>query len=202
MSKRPEINEFSTGAEFADWYWLKEELVDWCRAKKMPYTGSKQQITDRIAHFIDTGEVLREKSRPASSSFDWHKEKLTPATVITDSYRNSQNVRRFFKEHYGEDFAFNIAFMSWMKENTGKTLADAVEARRKIAEKAKTEKSAIPTSNQYNRYTREFFTANPGRKIADARTCWTYKRGMKGHNRYEDSDLIVLDPGFDPKATV
>lgn len=202
MSKRPRIDDCSTGAEFADWYWLKAELIDWCRKNKVPYSGSKQQITDRIARFIDTGTVSRERSKTATSSFDWHKATLTPETVITDSYRNSQNVRRFFKKHYGPGFTFNIAFMDWMKANVGKTLADAVEARREIVRRAKTEKSVIPESNQYNRYTREFFAANPTRRVAEARTCWAYKRSLKGHNRYEDSDLIALESGFDPDASV
>ncbi len=193
MSQRPKIDECKTGAEFADWYWLKEELIAWCREKRIPYTGSKQAITDRIAHFIDTGEIQKSARDKRVSDFDWHSAELRPETVITDSYRNTQNVRRFFKEHYGEAFKFNIAFMNWMKANIGKTLADAVEARRAIAEREKTQQSEIPASNQYNRYTREFFAANPDRSIAEARKCWAYKRSIKGHNRYEKGDLVALE---------
>lgn len=61
-------------------------------------------------------------------SFDWHSAELTPQTVITDSYRNTQNVRRFFKAHIGADFKFNRPLMAWMKQNTGKPLSDAIEA--------------------------------------------------------------------------
>ncbi len=58
--------------------------------------------------------------------FDWHSEKITPDTVIDSSYRNTQNVRRFFKAQCGEAFKFNRSFMHWLKANSGKTMGDAV----------------------------------------------------------------------------
>lgn len=190
---RPDISNVKTGTELKDWYWLKQELIDFCRANKLPYAGSKQAITDRIAHFLDHGVATKPERRNKShSKFDWHSEALTPATVITDSYKNTQNVGRFMKEHYGPDFTFNIAFMDWMQSNIGKTLAEAVVARRDITEREKTTKPTIPASNQYNRYTRDFFAANPDRAMREARACWAYKRGIPGHNRYEESDLVAL----------
>lgn len=192
LSSRPDIENCQSGDEFTNWYWLKEELVTYCRKVGLPYTGSKQEITDRVAHWIDNGEIIRPVYGKSKSKFDWHRESLTLETVITDSYRNSQNVRRFMKEHYGPNFKFNIAFMDWMKANVGKTLADAIKARREIEERGKAVKPAIPASNQYNRYTRDFFASNPARSVADARRCWKYKRSLAGHNRYEESDLVAL----------
>ncbi len=194
MTKRPDIKKITTGRELKNWYWLKQELVGHCRAIGIPYPGSKQDITDRLAHFIDTGEVMQQRRSKVFSKFDWHSSRLTPETVITDNYKNTQNVRRFFKQHYGEHFAFNTAFMAWMKSNIGKTLADAVEARREIELRKRTVKPAIPAGNQYNRYIRDFFEANPGRTIKEARLCWTQKRNLEGHNRYESNDLSALAP--------
>ena len=65
--------------------------------------------------------------------FDWHSATLTPATTITAGYRNTQNVRRFFKSECGADFKFDRSFMAWMKAATGQTLADAVAEWRKRA---------------------------------------------------------------------
>jgi hypothetical protein len=61
------------------------------------------------------------------STFNWHLEPLSPETVITSSYKNTQNIRRFFKQHIGEHFSFNRKFMAFIKTNTGITLAQAVE---------------------------------------------------------------------------
>lgn len=31
------------------------------------------------------------------------------------------------------------------------------------------------------------------RSLDEAITCWKYKKSLQGHNRYEKSDLVVLD---------
>jgi len=58
--------------------------------------------------------------------FDWHSDKISNSTRIDNSYRNTQNVRRFFKSKCGVHFKFDRSFMLWMKENEGKTMGDAV----------------------------------------------------------------------------
>jgi GNAT superfamily N-acetyltransferase len=58
--------------------------------------------------------------------FDWHKDALTSDTKITENYKTTQNVRRFFKKQFGEDFHFSREMMAWMRMNAGKTLGDAV----------------------------------------------------------------------------
>ncbi len=58
--------------------------------------------------------------------FDWHCDRISPSTLIDASYKNTQNVRRFFKKHCGDHFKFDRSFMQWMKENTGKSMANAV----------------------------------------------------------------------------
>nr|WP_216601320.1 DUF6434 domain-containing protein [Vibrio cyclitrophicus] len=58
---------------------------------------------------------------------DWHKNKIDDSTVITDSYKTTQNVRRYFKSQFGEQFKFNRDFMLWMKSATGLTMGDALK---------------------------------------------------------------------------
>jgi hypothetical protein len=54
-------------------------------------------------------------------SFDWHGGEITRATPITKSYRNTQNVRRFFKAECGDGFKFDRTFMAWLKDGKEKT---------------------------------------------------------------------------------
>jgi hypothetical protein len=61
------------------------------------------------------------------AGFDWHSDAITPATVIDAGYRNTQNVRRFFRAQCGADFAFDRAFMAWMKASLGTTMGEAAE---------------------------------------------------------------------------
>ncbi|NJR13456.1 MAG: hypothetical protein HC779_03400 [Phyllobacteriaceae bacterium] len=63
--------------------------------------------------------------------FDWHSSPLFSHTLITADYRNTQNVRRFFQGEIGNAFKFDRAFMSWMLDNAGKTLGDAVDEWRR-----------------------------------------------------------------------
>ena len=57
---------------------------------------------------------------------DWHSDPIAGDTVIDASYRNTQNVRRFFKAAIGERFKFDRPFMAWMKSHQGSTMADHV----------------------------------------------------------------------------
>lgn len=61
---------------------------------------------------------------------DWHSAPLTLSTKIDANYKNTQNVRRFFKKHLGQSFKFDRAFMKFLKESKGITLADAVSFRK------------------------------------------------------------------------
>ncbi len=63
--------------------------------------------------------------------FDWHYSVLSSHTIIAPDYRNTQNVRRFFKAEIGEHFKFDRPLMTWMQDNAGKTLGDAVDEWRR-----------------------------------------------------------------------
>lgn len=58
---------------------------------------------------------------------DWHKNQIDDSTVITDSYKTTQNVRRYFKSKLGEEFKFDRDFMQWMNNATGLTMGDALQ---------------------------------------------------------------------------
>ncbi|PKF80345.1 hypothetical protein CW749_07195 [Vibrio sp. vnigr-6D03] len=58
---------------------------------------------------------------------DWHSNNIEDTTVITDTYKTTQNVRRYFKSKFGEEFKFDRSFMHWMQEATGRTMEDACQ---------------------------------------------------------------------------
>ncbi|MCY0094062.1 DUF6434 domain-containing protein [Hoeflea ulvae] len=67
---------------------------------------------------------------------DWHSDPITNETLIDADYRNTQNVRRFFKAAIGDHFKFDRPFMAWMKSHQGATMQDAVaEWQRREADK-------------------------------------------------------------------
>ena len=88
-----------------------------------------------------------------------------------------------------------MAFQKWLKSNAGKTYADAITAYKEIKAAKKTEKTSIDSQFEYNTYVRDFFEDNKGASLKDAIKCWKYKKGIKGHNRYERTDLKALEKG-------
>ena len=141
---------------------------------------------------MDSKSVKAKETYKPNSKFDWAKSELNLNTIITDSYKNGPNLRKFFKEHCGEKFHFSIPFMNFMKNNCGKKLQDAVDEWHRLNDRKKDKsfKSEIPEGNQYNKYLRDYFADNPDSTVAKARHFWKLKRRLPlGKHFYEKEDL-------------
>lgn len=175
---------------FRNYYFLKEELVDFCRKNGLPTSGGKQEITERVAHFLDTGKVL-------GNGITQHRSTtisdITENSIIEQNIVCSEKHRAFFKKHIGKSFTFKVAFQRWLKENDGKTYRDAIEAYHSILKAKKQGKTEIDKQFEYNTYIRDFFAHNKGKTLEDAIKCWKYKKSLPGSNAYENSDLSILD---------
>ncbi|MBP3809918.1 MAG: SAP domain-containing protein [Clostridiales bacterium] len=57
MSDRPELTTELKRKEFLECYFLKEELVCFCRENGLPTSGGKAELTERIAYYLDTGKI-------------------------------------------------------------------------------------------------------------------------------------------------
>ena len=189
---RPELARNINPEEFLKYYWLKEELLTFCKEYNISGNGCKQDITGRILHYLLTGDVLKSISKPAVSKRKYLND-LSLDAEISDNYKNDETHRDFFKEVIGVHFKFNIQFMNWMKKNVGKTYRDAVnEWIRIYNEKNTGKKYDISSQFEYNQYTRDFFSANSYLTRVEAIKCWKYKKSLPGTNKYEESDLKIL----------
>jgi hypothetical protein len=194
---RPILDKEISTKDFKDHYWLKKELVEFCRITGINNSGGKIDICNRIIKFLENGEIITKsdiKKRTTISTFDWNVEKLSIATLITDNYKNTENVREFFRQNIGNHFKFNVEFMNWMKAHQGKTLGDAIEKWIEISKlkKEKTYKTEIAPQFEYNTYMRDFLKDNPHLSSRDAMKSWKVKRDKPGVKKYEKEDLIYL----------
>ena len=189
MNDRPDLTVYMSAESFVRYYYLKEELIRFCRENKLPASGGKEELTERIAYYLNTGKVLDPAPKRRSSV---KVDIITGDTVIEEDPVCSEKHRAFFIEKIGKSFSFNVRFQNWLKSNAGKTYADAVEAYYRIKEEAKTQKSVIGRQFEYNTYIRDFFADNPGKSLEDAIKCWKFKKSLEGHDRYERSDLSAL----------
>ena len=111
--ERPVLSTELDGATFRSFYYLKEELVRFCREHQLPAGGGKQVLTERIAHYLDTGEVpaaaVTGRKRAGGSGV------LREDSVIETDFVCSERHRAFFREKIGpgdtvrwKDLAFQV----------------------------------------------------------------------------------------------
>lgn len=180
------INRDMTREEFDEHYFLKEELVDFCRNEGLKVSGNKADLEERIRYYLDSGEKLDNTKRMLRN----RHENICPTTLIGENFTCSQQVRAFFEEEIGSSFKFKVAFQKWLKGNPDKTFADAIDAYRDIV--SDRSKTGIGKQFQYNQYIRDFFNSNPDKSFKDAVECWNNKKKLRGSCKYDDSDLQFL----------
>lgn len=186
---RPSLDKNMDESIFRDFYYLKEELIAFCKYEGIQATGSKEELTNRIAHFLRTGEKLKASKK--------HKIKNDIRSIslddkIEENFVCSEIHRAFFKEEIGKSFSFNVKFQQWLKKNSGKTYKESIDAYYQIIEDKKQNKTLIDKQFEYNTYIRDFFDDNKEASLKDAIKCWKYKKSLSGHNKYEKEDLQIV----------
>ena len=189
MSERPNLDLNLDSKIFKEYYYLKEELIEFCRKNSLQTTGGKIELTERITHFLETGEKTYKSHTPKRSA---KNNEITLDTIIEENFVCSEKHRAFYKEQIGNCFSFNVLFQKWLKSNSGKTYKDSIDAYYKILEDKKKNKTTIDKQFEYNTYIRDFFNDNKDKDLEQAIKCWKYKKNLKGHNKYEREDLKVL----------
>ena len=192
MESRPEIAIGLDSRTFREYYYLKKELVTFCRDNHLPASGGKQELTERIACFLDSG-IVQQPAAKRNVKHGTAVPEITPDSIIEEGFVCTETHRNYFKKEIGNRFSFNVPFQQWLKANAGKTYTDAVTAYHEILKAKKAKKGSIGKQFEYNAYIRDFFADNAGKTLEDGIKCWKYKKSLKGSNRYERSDLAVLD---------
>lgn len=167
-------------------YWLKAELIKFCKANDLAIVGSKQEIVQRIEAFIATGCKIQPKISK-SGARDSHQQ--IEAGTLVKNYNNDALTRRFFVSQVGEHFHFNAYLRQFTnKENipSGLTYGDLVVGW--LAEESKKENSQYKTSieNQfeYNRFVRDFYASEKGKSHAEMVKAWKDVRALSGDRTY------------------
>ena len=186
---RPELNNELDSKTFREYYYLKEELIDFCRKNNLQTTGGKIELTDRIVKFLDTGERITSNYNARRTQII---DEITLDSIIEDNFVCSEKHREFYKKEIGNSFKFNVLFQKWLKNNAGKTYKESIDAYYKILEDKKNNKTTIDKQFEYNTYIRDFFNDNKDKTLDDAILCWKYKKSLKGSNKYEKDDLKIL----------
>jgi hypothetical protein len=174
LSQRPALTAALTEAEFRSWYWLKEELVAFCRAERLPYSGNKSDIENMI--------IARLSGAPYRPNCTAKRQTVKMPTSfklddkIGDGWTCNPALGAFFREHAGKGFHFNKAMRDFIHGGAGRTLAEAVACYRASIAPGQP-KREIAASLEYNQHTRAYYADHPGATREEVIAAWWAKRG-------------------------
>lgn len=119
IDERPDLDLKLSAEIFRQYYYLKEELVDFCRRNNLQATGSKSELSERIAVFLESGERIRaeRKTRKTQSAGE-----IKPNNIIEENFVCSEKHRAFFKEQVGKSFFVQRGFSKMAKIERRKNL--------------------------------------------------------------------------------
>jgi hypothetical protein len=188
-TERPALDIGLDPNTFREFYYLKAELMEFCRSNGLQTTGSKPELNERIYVYLSTGErtVKRCVSRAGPVM-----TQITLDMTLGPNFRCSEKHREFFRESIDKAFKFNVEFLNWLRSNADSTYNDAIAVYHRTRENKKRRNTTIGAQFEYNTYIRDFFEDNKGRTLSDAIKCWRYKKSLPGSNRYERGDLSAL----------
>ena len=111
MESRPVLCRNLDSKTFRDYYYLKEELVAFCRDNQLPTSGGKQELTERIVCFLDTGNVVKPIKKRAKAQKTTSSE-ITRQSTIEEGFVCSEKHRAFSEQrlaiHSLSTFNFKI----------------------------------------------------------------------------------------------
>ena len=172
---RPDLDRSLSADDFQDYYWLKAELVAFCRENSLPVSGAKMALVERVAAFLRDGTVLR--SPPARQvRAEPLPETLTLDTVIGRGWRSGQRLRAFFEAEVGPSFRFNQVLVRFIRDGEGRTLGEALDA---WGAARAADPQPLEEQFEYNRHTRAYRADHPDATPAEVRAAWWEKRGRR-----------------------
>ena len=184
MDERPVLTQYTSVTDFNRFYWLKQELLVFCRHHQLPVGGSKAELAERIRYYLLTGSqvvVDKDQSRPVARDSD---ALITLETPVVH-YRNDAKTRAFFVAQVGRQFRFNHYLRAFAQQiNDGcMTYGDLVIGYRHSLENKKT---TIDPQFEYNQFQRDFHKHHPSKSQSACLAAWQRVKKAPGGNTYQD----------------
>lgn len=165
---RPPLNKNTKLDDYFAFYWLKEELLQFCRQHQLQTSGSKAELSQRVAAFISGKPIPKAKKTSKIGSMPGT---FSRSTVVGVNWRCSQNLRQFFISEIGPGFHFDETMRSLIHQGSGKTLGEIIRIWEESRQKPKG-KPQIAPQFEYNRYIREYFQLHAQADFKDAVRAW------------------------------
>jgi hypothetical protein len=166
--KRPTFTRTLSRAEFGRWYWLKSELVVACRALGVSPTGSKPELTARIAAALAGERAPSASPRRARGAMP---ERFTLETRIGPGWRCNPALGAFLRSHAGRSFRFNAVVRGFVHTQVGQPVS-AIIACYQASVASGAVKPELPPQLEYNRHMQAYARTHPGATRAEVLNAW------------------------------
>ena len=189
MEERPALTPGMPPALFAEHYWLRSELTDFCRSAGLPTQGAKTALAARILAFLNGQRLqeapVRRRSAEMPASF-------TRSSVIGAGWRCSQPLRTWFEHELGEPFRFDAILRESIHSGVGRTLGEILDDW--LAKRASRSVTSIAPQFEYNRFVREYRAAAPAARHDEMVAAWRRYRNTPASERPSVSSLACGPP--------
>lgn len=180
-SARPDPGDIDDDIEFRRWYWTVAELRDIARRLEVPASGTKDELSDRIAARLSGREPPPQRRTPRARV----PEPLSDDSVIPPGMVLDRRLRDWFTIRIGPGFRSDHHLRTFLQESAGATLGDAVNHWH-----ATRGAPAPPIGGQfeYNRFVRQWRAEHPGASHADVTAAWRVHRSLPAEDRAPTRD--------------
>ena len=125
--ERPLLTRRLSAAEFARWYWLKTELVAFCRELRISGAGSKPEINARISASLAGASAPARAQRRVRGQMPFT---FRTETLIGAGWSCNPALGAFFRAQCGKTFRFNAAMRTFIHTQEGQPLSAAIDCYR------------------------------------------------------------------------
>jgi hypothetical protein len=171
-------------SDLRDYYWLKTELMKFCRKNQLSTSGAKIDLLARIDSFLCTGVKIKPSSIKTSSVRDSLKVITINTRVV--NYKNDAVTRKFFMSKLGKKFKFNTYLRQFTNSDNIKsnmTYGDLVHGWIEFEQTGKNHN--IPKQFEYNQFIKDYFLYEEEGCLEEAIRSWYFIKTRSGPNTYE-----------------
>lgn len=189
---RPKLDKNISLDDYLNYYWLKTELISFCREMGISTEGWKLEIHERIVEYLTTKKIDKKSvnvSKPKSSKVS----DITLQTMVNSGFKRNSQTTAFFKS-VDSRFHYSVKLNQYIRDNVGKiTYGDIInEWKKEYDEKKKGIKTTPPLPQcEYNQFVKDYLADNKDKGFKEAVAAWNVKKRMRGDNIYHREELSL-----------
>lgn len=198
VAGKPKLDRNISLDDYLNYYWLKKDLVKFCKDIGINSDGWKLEIHERIVEYL-TNHVILKKEETKTRQKSTEIQELKLDMKVTKSFKRNPQTTAFFKS-IDSRFRYSVRLNQYIRNNIGKiTYQDIMD---QWYEEYELKKKGIKTTPalpqcEYNQFVKDYMEDNKNRNFKDAVAAWNFKKSMRGDNIYHREELPLYDKGVE-----